>query len=325
MSTALAWLKKHACPPIRYRTVRDLLGERPDAELHAAVRAWPNALGIVTRQDADGTWGGRLHTAAITRPYLCTEACLRRLLDLGWDATDPAVDLALRSPHLLGRPLDEPVATLDPTAAVAGSDLRAALLAEAGRANDLHIRNYAATVAEGLVATFHAWAHGRPLWHHRGRYAVLSHAVVWPTVYHLRLLACAPPAVKERVLSAVELVLAQPPPPGLRIEVNNRLWVPPTAVHAILLAPNHWLRLEGLTLAARAGWLQVSSDLLVKARWFLAQVDRDGHAQLDGKYPHFCSHTHGALEPDWRSQSRRRADWTFRIELLRAAMAAGRC
>lgn len=322
MPTALAWLRDHASPPIRYRTARDLLGETPDAELRAAVRAWPAAAALAGRQDPDGTWAGRLHTAGGGRPYLCTEACLRRLLDLGWDASDPAVARALQSPHLLGRSLDEPVPLRDSLPPGAGTEIRAALLAEAGRTEPAALRNYAATVADGLVATYLGWAHGHALWEQRGAYCVLSHAVVWPTIYHLRLLASAEPAIRERARPAAELAVAQPPPPGLRFEHDGRLYAPLPAAHTCLFSPDPWVRLEALTLAARAGWVQDQPPLQEAARWFLAQADSDGFVSLPGRYRHFTSACHGALEPDWRQPRRRRADWTFRVALLRAALCS---
>lgn len=321
MTAALAWLRAHACPPIRYRVARDLLGETPAPDLAAAVRAWPPARAVARRQAADGTWDGRLHAAAAAgHPCLCTEACLRYLLSLGWDAGDEAVARALASPHLLGRPLDDQVPAPD-APAWGAADIRAALLAEAGRANHPAVQAYAATVAAGLLATFHGWARGHPLWEERGRHQVLTHVAVWPSLYHLRLLAAASPEVQRLARPAATLAVLQPPPPGLRLEVGNRLYAPAPSAHTALFSPNPWLRLEALTLAARAGWVDGQPALQAGVEWFLAQTGGDGTLSLPGRYPHFTSTVPGALEPDWRRAQRRQADWTFRLELLRAALA----
>lgn len=324
MALALSWLREHACAPIRYRVARDLLAEAPPPALRAAVRADPGARAIAAAQGADGTWDGRLHTAAVTRPHLCTAACLRRLLDLGWDRSDPAVARALESPHLLGRPLDGSVPARDTLAGGGAPDIRAALLAEAGCAGAPAVQAYAATAAEGLLATCHAWARGRVLWEDRGHHQILSHAVVWPTVYHLRLLAHAPPPVRAVARPAAALALDQPPPPGLRVEADGGLYAPATAAYSCLHAPDPWVRLEALTLAVRAGWAVARPDLVAAAHWFLARAGDGGRVSLPGRHPHFSSQMPGALEPDWRRPERRQADWTFRVELLRAALAGNR-
>ncbi len=109
----LAGLVEGGSPPVRYRTLRDILGRPPrDPELLAAgqaVAGYRPAVVTAALQSEDGTWGGRIHSSdsraatrsgARDRLYgmirgqpITSEVALARLVEYGWGPGMAAVDL----------------------------------------------------------------------------------------------------------------------------------------------------------------------------------------------------------------------------------------
>lgn len=141
-----AWLLENGSPPVRYRTLRDILRREPaDPELTAAARAlddYQPAAAVICAQSADGTWAGRLHTAdSRAGARQTTEIQFPRLAEFGLGPGCPAVR---RTAAFLGRLL--------PAAGASDEDLRDLASYATGPRRRRYIASFARSIAAGLLA-----------------------------------------------------------------------------------------------------------------------------------------------------------------------------
>lgn len=145
------WLVRRGSPPVRYRTLRDLLG-RPagDPDLEAARRealSYGPARDAASRQLEDGTWSGRLHTGDSRAGLrVTTEVQFPRLVEYGWSLGDGGV---------MDRTASRLAAILGEVDAAAFLDLSRYMT---GPRRSNYVRWFGRSIAAGLLA--HAGAVG---------------------------------------------------------------------------------------------------------------------------------------------------------------------
>ncbi len=349
---ATPWLLETACPPIRYRTLTELLDKDKDDPLvqqaRADMLAYAPALKLQRTQRRDGTWGGRIHAADPRKFESCLENGLTALYEIGWQRDS--------------KPVRQAAATLR-SFLTSKKDLKFFEFAKVVKADEKRERYYRwflRVLALGLLirggyqeektrtavlellelcSGFVDDPVSRNPTEEIGASHPLIRAAAWkrdypflPDVLLTRVFAFSPwlldgELAKMRLKKIFDYVLSETyqrlaPELGLvRTAKGTFLKGGGLRVRPIDFYQKHGNLDELLVhmeLLARLGLLNRYPLLMSHLEWVHAQQGRDGHWALPSKLLSESSRFTALirLEKDWRSPARKEADLTFRMLLI---------
>jgi hypothetical protein len=325
-------LLERACPSIRSRIHREILGasrcEAAVAALQEEIREDAAVKAVLATQHPDGWIGWNFHG------YDSIESAIRLLCEKDLDPANAFFSRALATlqtmPERLQRGIGRVGPLLDGSGLGGSLTIRAALLAQAGQETSPHVRDeipralsaFRAVLEGESVQDFIAPYRGKP---------VFRDGMVWPSIYHVRLLAFTQgwrtPENRRAVAEAVGRMVDWAPLPQVYLRHRSRLVAP--ACFGLRDMNPDMLQLDGARWMIWFHRMEMLARLGVVHRvpQLRAQVARLRQmlAPADGRFTKPLSHTYfrkwGAytglmLEKDWRKAERREYDLTFRSLLI---------
>lgn len=324
-----------ACPSIRYRAGRDLLDmpvHSPSMEaLQQEILADDKVREVFSWQGEDGWLGGYLHGER--EP----ETGIRLLIEKGVEGDNPIIAAALAAILERGGDFDrgslERVGKQLDAYRLGGSKMiKACVFAYAGREDAAFIREQIAEALFGFSFTLNI-ADRKELYRmHKDKIPVFRDGMLWPGIYHLRLLACTKSWRTTENLQmlgdAFNHMLSLCPIPAIRLLHKGQPMAPAlmdfvNTFHipqAERTAADWMLWFQRAELVARLGIVPRLPVLWEQTAALKAALAREGWRftkPLSHYYFHKWSpYTGLALENDWRNKNRRIYDLTFRSLLI---------
>jgi hypothetical protein len=331
-ANALELLLGEACPSIRYRVRKELLGEAPARRhmrrLQTEILRDATVRSVISSQGADGWLGKSFHGDG------GMEAGIRILCEKGLERHQPALARALVALKAPGDRLRTGIckrgSVLDEQGLGGPELIRAAVFAYAGVETGPFLKEQIRRSAQRVSGVVRIGALGRLAAEYRGK-LVFRAGVEWPTIYDLRLLAFTSgwrsPASLRSVTEGIVHLLRLSPLPDIYVKVGSQLIAPASyGMH------DFRRRLRGATPVQAGLWFHrmelLSRMDVIRRVPALADQLRDLKAILDEGggvftlplrhdiFRRWGSYTGMMLEPDWRTQTRRVCDLTFRSLLV---------
>lgn len=349
------WLLEKACPSIRMRVLREILG-RPsdDPDVYRSREQAGNfkpAVSISRRQKENGTWLDKVLEFEAPNPSRNRGPGLVNqflaLVEYGWDRTHPIVHC---TGELLMRYLvEDPSIDLFElkgytgdnervTAAVRRdlADIAAALLARSGYAGEPAVVARAGRVLGELEAQYPE--HGLPDLYdgevdieEEGRYRRIREGAHIPDMFLYYLMGFHPQftgneGARKVVGRVTDHLMRGDELTSMRLrEVEGRRYLKLSD-----LPIGHWTRedfaagkvgylLHDLELLARTGTLVRSPKAVELLDWLISLQSPDGIFHLEGEIEKFQSRSqyhYFPLEDSWRGKHKRYTDVTFRVLLI---------
>jgi len=333
--TAL-YLADHACPSIAYRVRKEILYEDISAPemkaLQEIILCEPEVKRILFLQKEDGWLGGFFH--GVDEP----ESGIRYLMEKGVEPNHPTVQAALRaienrgddfdkgSMERVGKPLDE--------GRLGGSKLiRACAFAYAGAEAHPFVR-------EGIEEALEAFRFVcnvtcmKEICETYKSMNVFRQGVIWPCVYHLRLLAytnCWRTEENHLMLARAVVQLAELSPiPGIKL-LHKYQVISPASVYMndfnsdmVKLSDREWMMWFHRTeLIARLGVIAQVDTIIKQVRYVEDTCLENGLFTKKLRHYYFTKWTQYiglALEQDWKAANRQVNDLTFRWLMIQLHM-----
>lgn len=345
------WLREHASPAIKWRTVNEILpqpGASPEdrAALLAELQGFKPVLQIVNRQKANGTWGDNILGVDPSRwkliPDLGTVSRYRRLVEFGVPAFERPFRLADRVFYrLLSRDESADLAFEFKKAARNSPELMAwvrgclreaatVALAQVGQVEDPRVRGAAHRIASDVSQFLRSELAEKPFIR-RGSRTILHPGACPPTLFSVGMVAFMPNLQRERAgfVERLASFLARPPVKRPYVILAGKKTVKPvfqllgdpivadSAGHAKDLP----LALHWIELLARLGSLHSSETAQRVLARLLKECDEQGvwaPKNLRGlpRGPSGLASFAFPLEPDGKTPERRQSDVTFRLALI---------
>jgi len=329
---ALNFLLEQACPSIQYRLRREILGENPFAahmqELQARVLLDPEVQRVAASQQPDGWLGWNFHGEN------GVEAGVRLLREKGLEPSHlllaRALDALQAHPERLARGIGKPGPWLDVLNLGGTQMIRAAVFAYAGAEERPGVQGQIEAALNGMDGVLAVQSTAELVETRRGK-TVLRAGVVWPSIYHLRLLAWTYSWRTAnnllRVQHAVERLVKLSPIPAFNVITHGQLVAPASFAMqdfnsrlADLSEVGWMLWFHRVELLARLGMIRRVPALMRQVNELAAMLT-EGNGFFTRRLSHPCFHapdTYGGLrlETDWRASQRRVNDLTFRCILV---------
>ena len=327
-------LLSSACPSIQYRARRELLDEPIDSQPMRAIQRdiLQDELvkAILESQSADGWIGRRFHG------YDSHEAGIRLLSEKGLNRDHPALVRALEAldrmkPRInaemgvVGRTLDE--------SGLGGTEtIRAAIMAYAGEETHPLVHAQQGLALDAFRAVLEIDSIDEITETYKDK-LVFKEGVIWPGIYHPRLLAFtqawrSPQALRMLVESVARLAQLSPIP-YIHLRYKSH-WMAPagfgmqsfTAPDLSLLKPNEWMIwFQRMELLARSGVVKAVPELRQQISDLGAILEAGGGwfaiPMTHEYFRRWGAYTGLMLERDWKLPRRRMYDLTFRSLLIR--------
>jgi hypothetical protein len=347
----VTWIRDHACAPIRWRTVTEILprGAATPADMAALQEEVVHSKEVqqtIRKQKATGLWGGNILGLAAAKPQgikdVGTVAQYRHLLELGAPKTERAYRLAERVLFRLLSRDDDPAlafeyqkaaktnAALAPWARQAMREAATAALAHGGFPEDPRVRGAAHSIASSISQFLRSDLVEKPIIR-KGSRNILHPDAHPPTVFSVAIVAYMATLQRERAGFVERLghFLAKPAPKRTYVIQVGRKVIKPSAV--LLGDPLkadssgnpkdlpfalHWIE-----LLARMGMLPLSAT----AQRILARLLKDCNESGVWSPKNLRAIPKSAskladfaypLESDVSSVERRKSDITFRLALI---------
>jgi hypothetical protein len=329
----LTELLEKACPSIQYRLRLEVLNQpRSDASLLSlqnAILEDPEVIEVLSWQSPDGWLATNFHG------YHSMESGIHLLCEKGLDPAHPALSGALEvliesDPERLKRGLGKPGEILDQLGFGGAQMIRAAVLAYAGIENtlvvkaqiELTIAGFRSILSYNSIDEFIEEYQGKP---------VFRPGILWPSLYHLRLLAWTDswrtPENLNVLTGSIKKLIDLSPLPAALVRHKSRLVAPASfCMHdfnpqlADLENAGWMMWFQRMELLARLGVIQRVPELQRQVQELSTILDDDG-----GWFTKPLRHTYfkkwGAytglmLEQDWNTPRRRIYDLSFRCILI---------
>jgi hypothetical protein len=321
-----------ACSSIQYRTRLEIMGHEPDSigmsKLQAEILENPMVKRVFGWQRDDGWLGCSFHG------YESIEAGIRILCENGLVCDHPILAEALialedRKDRLhLG--IGKVGKILDRMGLGGSKMIRAHLFAHAGIEGKDFIQNQREVAMEGFRGVLKVHHIQDILEEYRGK-RVFKPGVIWPGIYHLRLLAFThgwrTPGNQQMIADAIQRLVALSPIPIIHARHKSQLIAPASFCmddfnpEMEALTDSEWMEwFHRMEMLARLGVMGSNSTLQSQLKTL-----KDILTVGDGFFTRWLSHSSfskwGAysglmLERDWRSPVRRASDLTFRSLLI---------
>lgn len=347
----VSWIRAHASPPIKWRTVNDVLppGAATEADYNALrdeLLSYKDVHQTIKKQRKSGLWADNMLGLSANKAQgikgTGTVAEYRHLLELGVPHDERAYRVAERQFfRLLSRDEDpdllfeyksaaKKIPQLAPWARALLREGATVALAHAGMQEDPRVRGSAHRVASEVSQFLRSELAEKPL-ARKGSRNILHPEAYPPTIFSVATIAYMPALQRERAGFVERLChfLAQPAPKKSYVITIGRKVIQPT--YHLLGNPIEAdrsgnakdipLALFWLELLARMGMLQ-SSDIAQRVlNRLLQECDVQGvwspkNLRSFPKSPSKLADFYFPLEPDAKSIERRQADVTFRLALI---------
>ena len=335
---AVGYLLHDTCPSIQYRVRSELLSE-PETnqemkDLQQRILEDEAVRRISSVQHPDGWLGTRFHTAEVGSDNLAAEVAIRLLCEKGVSRHHPLLARALealrgtdeafaREFFRVGRILD--------SKGFGGSYLiRAVLFARAGIEAEPFVQEQIEKALEAFRAVSNVESVSEITKRSRGR-PVFKSGVIWPCIYHLRLLAFTfswrTTTNIDMITRSIRRLLSLSPFPAAYVRSGPQL-VAPCGILVddlpyrtpVLSRRDCVMWFEEVELLSRLGVVEEVLELRAQATWLAgmlcANEGRFARPVAPRHFTRWSAYTGLALEKDWRSEKRRVSDLTFRSLLI---------
>ena len=326
-------LLSFACPSIQYRVRRELLDEPIDSPMMKAIQQEilkdELVQAILDSQAADGWIGSRFHG------YDSHEAGIRLLCEKGLDHRHPAVGRALEALDrkktriegelgLVGKVLDD--------YGLGGTEtIRTTIFAYAGVENIPFVQDQHNLALEAFRAVLDVASIDEIVEPYQDK-LVFRKGVIWPGIYHLRLLAFThtwrTSQAQAMLVESMARLAQLSPIPNIHVRFKSQ-WMAPAAFgmqnfggkNLAHMSASEWMTwFQRMELLARLGVVRVVLELkrqvedldkLLEAGsgWFTLPLTHE-------YFRHWGAYTGLMLERDWKHSKRRMYDLTFRSLLI---------
>lgn len=329
---AIKELLQNACPSIRYRIRKEILRE-PDssAEMVKLQKeiledAWVQK--IFSWQQPDGWLGRDFHGEN------SMETGIRVLREKGLARSHPilvrAIDTLQKEETRLIRGIGKVGKVLDDRNLGGTRMIQATVFAYAGKENIEIVQDQIKKSIKTFQAVnaYHSIDQISTIYKNK---LVFKPEPVWPSIYHLRLLAFTQSwqnsENREILKNAIQSLVHLSPIPEIHVLFNSQLIAPASFCmldfNTDLSSMNdgEWmLWFHRMELIARTGILNQIPELVAQVQ-VLERILESGHGFYTKKLNHYYFQKWGAycglmLEKDWRSPKRRMYDLTFRCLLI---------
>ncbi len=346
----ITWLRQHASPAIKWRTVNEILpspGATPEdrAALLTELFNYKPVVQIIKKQKPNGTWGDSILGVDPARWKILddigTVSRYRRLVELGLPTTERPFRLADRQFYrLLSRDeapelsfeFKKAAKTSPELAAWVRSAMReaaATALAQAGQVEDPRVRGAAHRIASDISQFLRSELAEKPLIR-RGNRTVLHPEARPPTIFSVGMLALMPNLQRERAGFIERLAAFLAKPAGKReyvvlagkkvVKPVFQLLGDPIQTDSAGHAKDLPLALHWIEVLVRLGALQSSETAQRVLARLLKECDEQGvwapkNLRTLPRSPSKLADFAFPLEPDGKTPERRQADVTFRLAL----------
>lgn len=326
-------LLERAGPPIQYRLRLELFGQpRSDPvmlALQSRILEDPAVKEVSGWQAPDGWLAWNFHS------YHSMETGIRLLCEKGLDPQHPVLSkalLALRScsPDRLDRGLGKPGRILDQLGLGGAQMIRAVVLAYAGVEDEPGVQEQIAVALAGFRSVLGIDCIEDLIDDYKGK-PVLRQGLLWPGIYHLRLLAWTrgwrTPHNLSLMAECIQKLVRLSPIPALNARYKAQLVAPASFCMdhfdpdlSALDGAGWMIWFQRMELLARLGVIHRVPELERQAEE-LAEMLETGGGLFTRPLSHAYFRKWGAytglmLESDWKEPRRRSYDLTFRCILL---------
>jgi hypothetical protein len=321
-----------ACPSTRSRVRREILGESRAADevkaLQAEILQDGAVKDILAAQDSDG-W-----IFQVFHGYESMESAVRVLCEKDLDPENASFSKALTAlkvyPDRLQRGIGKVGPILDDDGFGGSQTIRAFLLAQAGKGDSPLVQSQIPGALDAFRAVLERDAVEDFIERYRGKF-VYRDGVVWPSIYHLRLLAFTEswhsPQNQATLAEAVSRLVKWSPLPAVYVRHRSQLIAPTsfgmgdfTPDLDALDDPGWMIWFQRMELLSRLGVLAAVPGLVAQADRLVEILgEGGGWFTLALSHPYFRkwgAYTGLMLEKDWRKPERRTYDLTFRSLLI---------
>jgi hypothetical protein len=325
-------LLEHACAAIRYRLRRELLDQPPTTGEMLALQPQileDRAIREVLSWQQPGGW-----IAWNFHGYHSMEAGIRILCEKGLDRGQPVLANALQALEKetgrLERGLGKVGAILDLLGMGGAQMIRAALFAQAGVEDAPCMSEQISLALAGFEAVLTIDTINDLVEDYKGE-LVFRPGILWPSIYHLRLLAFTrgwrSAQNQEMIAACIQKLVRLSPLPVIKVRYKSQLIAPASfGMHDFnadlnALDDAHWMMwFQRTELLARLGVIHRVPELVaqvVDLYEFLEAGQGNFTKFLRHEYfRKWGSYTGLMLEADWRDPRRRIYDLTFRSLLI---------
>ena len=347
----VSWLREHASPPIKWRTVNDILPpgaatEEDYAALREEVLGFKGVTQIIRKQYKAGVWADNILGLSANKAQgikdVGTVAQFRRLVECGVPTSERPLRLAERVLYRLLSRDDDPTLLFEyKTAAKKNPELAVwartyfregavVSLAHAGHEEDPRVRGGAHRMASEISQFLRSDLVEKPIVR-KGNRNILHPDAYPPTTMSLATFAYMPSLQRERAgfIERLCTFLAQPQPKKKYTIVLGRKVIQPT--YHLLGNPIEVdrsgrpkdlpLALHWIELLVRMGMLHTNEPAHRALEKMLQDLDANGiwspsNLRAIPKSSSKLADFAFPLEPDAKTMERRQADVTFRLAMI---------
>jgi len=325
-------LEGDACSSIKYRVQKEILKESQDTlnmrVLHSGILDDIRVKKIIENQKQDGWLGESFHGED------SMEASIRFLLERGLGSDDAVISRAFealeRDSSDFPREFKKVGSVLDSRGFGGSESIRAALFAQAGLEEKDFVRYEVEKALEAFDFVRSAGSLSKITESFNGR-LVFKEDAIWPSIYHLRLLAFArgwrSEEGRKTVAGAVKRLAELSPIKHALLRHKSQLIAPASVFMDDFNSDMDKLDSKGwmmwfhrMELLARMGIADEVPEIkrqIDRLRSALRKSGAKFAEKLSHPYfTHWNSYTGLALEENWKSPSRRINDLTFRSLLI---------
>lgn len=325
-------LLENACPAIRYRIRTEILGESFNEETNCLQRQLlqENAVQeVLSWQGADGWKSSSFHGSR------GIEAGVRILRENGVTQEHPAITAALdtlrNDPDTIYRGIGKPGKVLDQLGLGGSQMIRAVVFAYAGIEDESFVEGQIKVALDGFNFILSIRDLDEITFAYKNK-LIFKPGVMWPSIYHLRLLAYTnkwrTPENYQLVVQGIKKLVELSPISQISVLQQSQL-IAPASFTMQDFNPNMeqmrnamWMQwFHRMDLLSRLGVIQsiaklkqqvIRLDAILKQgqEWFTRNVSHSS-------FMNWGAYTGLALEKDWRTPKRREYDLTFRSLLIK--------
>jgi hypothetical protein len=333
LQDSIDYLLAEGCPSIKYRVKSEVLGESPFAEemvrLQKLILLKDETVKAIIRAHKPNGWLGRgFHNSG------GAEVGLRLLCEKGVNSSHPVITKALQamsgSDESFARELLRVGRILDQKGLGGSYLIRSVIFAYAGHEDEQFVKEQ----TDMALRTFQSVTTRRSVSDIAEKYReklVFKPGVIWPSIYHLRLLAFTSQWRTQQNLEtigkSVRHLIELSPIPYILVREKAQLVAPPAVIMDDFIPNMSSLDAKGwamwflrMELLSRLGVVAMIPELRAQVK-NLAQLLADGGGRFIKRiaHPYFTKWTAYmglALEDDWKSPERCAFDLTFRSLLI---------
>jgi len=325
-------LLDHACPSIQYRLRLEVLNQsrstQPMLDLQSQILDDKAVEEIIGEQGADGWLAWDFHG------YHSMESGIRLLCEKGVDRRNPVLASALKAlredTNRLDRGIGKAGRILDQSGLGGTRMIQATVFAYAGEEDEPFIKEQIELALAGFRAVLAIDSVDDLVETYKGR-RVYRQGILWPSIYHLRLLALThgwrTPDSQWEIARSVQRLVMLSPLPVLNLRYRSQLIAPARFCmddfnpDMAAMDDARWMMwFHRMELLARLGVLHLVPELegqVIQLKLhFQAGGGRFTKPLAHDYFRRWGAYTGLMLEADWRNPQRRIYDLTFRSLLI---------